>query len=431
VLRRRPRVEEIFILNAVIALVSAAVLVWWRRALLLEYFYFAPLLALTHLLTLGFLSSLMMGVLYRLAPMLLGVEAWSRRLATLQVLCFLVGAWGMIAHFWIGEWIGMSWSAILVFLAALLQLWNFPDLFLSKSAKAPWTRRFVASSLIYFLAAASLGLVLALAKAYDLRFSFLSPQYLSNVYAHAHLAAVGWVASMIFGFQLALVPTTASSPRTLPYRFALLHAGALGSAISFLAELPVAPFAIALLVFASWQAYGPARAFIKGRAREWELLPLLLLVADSALGVALALGWPGAQDPARARAQLAYGFLGLFGFMVASVVTVAFKLFPIWVWKERFQSDFGKRPVPGMKDLPSSTLRVLANVATSAGALLTAIAIFLASPEALLAGTTVLLAGILSFAANFLRVVRWSLLDLEFHPSPGDERKFSEMFPGR
>jgi len=66
----------------------------WRRSLLLEYFYFAPLLALTHLATLGFLSSLMMGMLYRIAPMLLGVEARSRPVATLQLVLFLVGAWG-------------------------------------------------------------------------------------------------------------------------------------------------------------------------------------------------------------------------------------------------------------------------------------------------------------------------------------------------
>jgi hypothetical protein len=84
-----------------------------------------------------------------------------------------------------------------------------------------------------------------------------------------------------------------------------------------------------------------------------------------------------------------------------------------------------------MKELPSFRLRVLANVATTAGAVGTALAIFFASPGALFLGTTLLLAGILSFVLNLLRVVRWSFLDIEFRPSPGDERKFSEMFPGR
>jgi hypothetical protein len=360
--------------------------------------------------TLGFLSSLMMGMLYRLAPMLLGVEARSRRLASLQLVLFLVGAWGMISHFWMAESIGMSWSAGLVWAASVVQLANFRGLFRS-SSKSPWPRRFVASSLVYFFLAASLGLVLALAKAYDVRPSFLADRHLANVFAHAHLAGVGFVLSMIFGFQLKLVPTTEGNPSSLPYRFALLHLGTLGLAGALLWEKSPAPFALALGLVCGWQALGPATAFAKGRAREWELLGLLLLTLTAALGLALALGWPEESSPARGRAQLAYGFLGLFGFMALTVVTVAFKLFPIFVWKERFQPEFGTGPVPGMKDLPSQPLRIGANVATFAGSLGTAVAIFAGNPLALTLSTTVLAVGIAAFVVNLLRVVRWSFLD--------------------
>jgi hypothetical protein len=409
-LRRLPRTEEIFILGGVGAFVTAAIsLVRWR-ALLLEYFYFTPLISLTHLLTLGFLSSLMMGMLYRLSPMLLGVEAWSRRLAAIQLVLFLVGAWGMISHFWMAESIGMSWSAGLVWAASVVQLVNFRGLF-QRSSKAPWSRRFVASSLVYFFLAASLGGVLALVKAYDVRPSFLADRHLANVFAHAHLAGVGWVLAMIFGFQLKLVPTTEGSPSSLPIRFALLHLGTLGLATSLLLETAPWPFALALAVVCFWQALGPAAAFARGRAREWELLALLLLTLTAALGLALALGWPEEASPARGRAQLAYGFLGLFGFMSLSVVTAAFKLFPIFVWKERFQPEFGKRPVPGMKDLPSHGLRILANVATFAGSLGTGLGILAGNPDALTVSTAVLASGIAAFVVNLLRVVRWSFLD--------------------
>jgi hypothetical protein len=392
------------------ALLVATVAIVSRRSLLLEYFYFTPLLSLTHLVTLGFLSSLMMGMLYRLAPMLLGVEARSRRLASLQLVLFLVGAWGMVSHFWMAESIGMSWSAGLVWAASVVQLANFRGLFRS-SSKSPWPRRFVASSLVYFFLAASLGGVLALAKAYDVRPSFLADRHLANVFAHAHLAGVGFVLSMIFGFQLKLVPTTEGNPSSLPYRFALLHLGTLGLAGALLWEKSPAPFALLLAIVCGWQALGPATAFARGRAREWELLGLLLLTLTAALGLALALGWPEESSPARGRAQLAYGFLGLFGFMALTVVTVAFKLFPIFVWKERFQPEFGTRPVPGMKDLPSQPLRIGANVATFAGSLGTGIAIFAGNPLALTLSTTVLAVGIAAFVVNLLRVVRWSFLD--------------------
>jgi hypothetical protein len=354
----------------------------------------------------------MMGMLYRLAPMLLGVEARSRRLASIQLALFLVGAWGMISHFWMAEWMGTSWSSILVWAASIVQLVNFRDLF-RRSSKAPWARHFVASSLVHFFLAASLGVVLALAKAYDVTPSFLAPRYLANVFAHAHLAGVGWVLSMIFGFQLKLVPTTEGNPQSLPYRFALLHLGTLGLVGALLLEKTPAPFALAVALVCGWQALGPAKALVKGRAREWELLGLAMLALTAALGLALALGWPSESSPARGRAQLAYGFLGLFGFMSLTVVTVAFKLFPIWVWKERFQPEFGKRPVPGMKDLPSQGLRVWANGATFAGSLGTGLAIYLGNSGGLTLSTTVLASGIAAFVLNLLRVVRWSFLDIK------------------
>ena len=404
-MRRRPRVpriEELFVLNGLVSLAAAALWIWWRRELLLEHFYFGPLLGATHLVTLGFLSSLMMGVLYRLAPMLLGVEARSRRLAALQLALFLVGIWGMIAHFFLSEWTGMSWSAFLVLGAALIQVWNFRDLFRA-GRKAPWMRRFVAASLVHFLLAAGLGVVLSVVKAYDWRPAFLASQYLPNVFAHAHLAGVGWVTGMIFGFELALVPTTAGSGRWLPLRFFLFQLGALGLAGAFLAEADVRPFALALALCCCWQAFGPAAALLKGRAREWEVLPLAMLVLASLLGVVLAFG----PSPPNAGWQLAYAFLALFGFMVGTIVAIAFKLFPIWVWKEKFQPDFGKRPVPGMKELASASLRAVANVAVALGSLGTAAAVSFGSSRALLVSTTVLLAGTAAFVSNFVRVARW------------------------
>ena len=60
-----------------LSLVMATVWLFFKREYLLEYFYFSQLLALTHLVTLGFLSSFMIDVLHRLSPTLLSVEVSS------------------------------------------------------------------------------------------------------------------------------------------------------------------------------------------------------------------------------------------------------------------------------------------------------------------------------------------------------------------
>ena len=411
-----------------LSLVVATVWLFFKRDYLLEYFYFSQLLALTHLVTLGFLSSLMMGVLHRVSPTLLGVEASSYWIGRAQFGFYFVGVWGMITHFWMGESTGVSWSTFLILAAGFLQIWNFRGLFRVRGKNA-WPARFVASSLVYFLLAATLGTLLGLLKGYDVRAPILTTHYLDNVFAHAHLASVGWVAMMIFGVELELVPTTLGPKRFVPVRFALLHIGTLGVAFAFLTEVSVAPFAELLAFACVWQAWEHARSLVKGRAREWELLPLTLLVLAAATGVALSFGWPDVADPARGRVQLAYGFLGVFGFMVLTVVTVAFKLFPMWVWKERFQKDFGKKPVPGMKELASNKLRVAANLGIFTGVLLTAVAIATSNPTLLNISTPLILLGVICFVANFARVARWEILKLDYKPTEADWVKFKQMFP--
>jgi hypothetical protein len=414
-----------------VSLVGASVWIALRHRLLLEYFYFSELLALTHLLTLGFISSLMMGVLIRLAPMALGVSARSGRLSILQYLLFLIGASGMVSHFWLGSWTGMAWATPLVMAAALIQVVNFSGIF-TRARRADWVARFVAASLLHFVLAAALGVLLGFNKVLAKDWSLLPAPILSNLSAHAHLAAVGWVTSMIFGFQLKLVPTTRGAERSLPWRFGLLQGGLLGLVAVLLADLPgTGFFAASIAAAVVWQAWGPTRALLTARAREWEAVPLLFLVGVSLIGLLLAWGVPEEGSAFRAKLQLAYGYSGLFGWIVFTITAVAFKLFPIWVWQERFQADFGRKPVPGMKDLYLHGLRVGSHLLLAAGVIGTAAGIFWGARPMLAVGSALVVLGVVSFIFNFVRMARWGLLPGEYRPSEAEWAKFREMFPPR
>jgi len=403
----------------------------FRRDLLLQYFYFSELLALTHVFTLGFATSLMMGVLIRLAPVSLKVGPRSGRLSLVQYGLFLVGTSGMVFHFSWSGWLGMAWATVLVFVAAVLQAYNFSAIF-ELAREGDWAARYVSAALIHLVLAAALGMTVAFNKALDLGVSLLPGAPLQSVFAHAHLAALGWVTTMIFGFELKLVPTTRGSEKSLPWRFGLLQGGTLGLAVTLLTPAPhPAPFALMIAIAIAWHAKGTIHAFVTGRAMEWETAPLVILVVLAATGLLLALDVPHPESPLRARVQLAYGFTAVYGWIVLTVTTVAFKLFPMWVWQERFQADFGKKPVPGMKDLASPLLRAVSLVALTAGVLVTAAAILSAPAGLLVLGTPLLGLGVLTFVVNFVRVARWALLPLTYRPRPEDWAKFREMFPER
>jgi hypothetical protein len=383
----RARIEEPFMLTAMASLLGGTLWMWVRYQQFLEYFYSPEFLALAHVITLGFVTSLMMGVLLRLAPMSLRVNPRSGRLARVQFVLFFVGASGMIFHFWIAGWNGMAWATLLVLAAALVQLVNFSAIWRC-ALDGNWIARYVATAMVYLVLAASLGALLGFNKAFASETSLLPGRFTSNLFAHIHLAGVGWVTTMIFGFQLTLVPTTRGRESLIPIRFWLLQVGTLGLTATLLADVSwQAPFAAVLLAAIVWQTWGPARAFVTGRAREWEVVPLVILVGTAVAGMLLASGIPSLENPLRMRVQFAYGYAGFLGWIVLTIATVAFKLFPIWVWQERFQRDFGKAPVPG-------SLR----------------------GEILVVSLGLVFGGVVCFAINFFLMARWALLDLEYRP---------------
>ena len=420
---------EPFILVAMLSFVGSSVWLWRRHEVLLEYFYMSELLALTHLVTLGFVTSISMGVLQRLLPTLLSVLPRSRRLAALQFALFLVGASGMVFHFWIEAWIGMGWATLLIVAAALVQLANLRDVW-PLVRQGNWTARYVAAALVGLPLAASVGALIGMNKALALESSLLPASFLGALYAHIHLAAVGWVTNLIFGFQLELVPTTVGSRRWLPVRFWMLQGGLLGLAVTLLLDRPgVGVFATFVVVAIGWHVFGPTRAFLAGRLRELALVPLWLLFLCALGGWLMAVGGVPETHVARPRLQAAYGYVGLYGWFGLTIVAMAFKLFPMWVWKERFREHFGKRPVPGMKDLYSHRLKAVADAALVTGVLAVGGGALLASPAALRFGSLLALIGVLGFLANFIRMARWELLKLEYQPTAADWEKFHHMFP--
>ena len=147
----------------------------------------------------------------------------------------------------------------------------------------------------------------------------------------------------------------------------------------------------------------------------------MLLVATAVVGVLLAHGVPSLDNPMRMRIQLAYGYTALLGWIVLTITTVAFKIFPIWVWQERFQKDFGKAAVPGMKDLYNHRLRALSHVLVAVEVSATAVGIVSASGELLLVSLGLVFFGVVCFVVNFVMMARWALLDLEYRPARAAE----------
>jgi hypothetical protein len=72
------------------------------------------MLAAVHLVTLGWITSHILGALYLIAPMALRTRLRVTRADYVVFWIYAVAVSGMAAHFWIAETLGMVWAAPLV-----------------------------------------------------------------------------------------------------------------------------------------------------------------------------------------------------------------------------------------------------------------------------------------------------------------------------
>lgn len=422
--------SEPFILTSMISLMLGLVWMFRESELLLGHFYRPEMLSITHTLTLGWITMLMMGVLGRLSPRAMGVAVRSGGWFRVQFWLMFVGYTGMVFHFWVSGFIAMASAAILIALAASLQIVNFRDVFL-RLRGPDMLPRYAAAAMIHFLAAALLGVLLGFDKVYDV----LRGEFFTNIYAHVHLAAVGWVSMMIVGFEHRLLPSSRPGGRTASIRFWILEAGTLGLAAGLLlVSVPMISASAVLLASGfALHAWGPVRMLLTGRIQDraslWATIALLFLVAVAGAGLLLSLGIPPAGSLHRTRLQFAYGYVGLLGWVTLTITAQVYKLFPMFVWEERFRALWGKEPVPAMKDLYSPHLQTLSGVMLVLGIAGTAAGILAGNLWMITFFHGVVILGALAFLANFFLIARWALLRWPFRPTPEDWKHFRENFP--
>jgi hypothetical protein len=165
------------------------------------FFYHSRMLAIVHLVTLGWITSSILGSLYIVGPIALRLHLPATWRGYTAFGLVAIGVVGMVSHFWIEEYPGMAWSAATVgagiMLAGSQVLWRLRD-----SQLAAPVAVHIVLAFANLVGAATLGILIGFDKVYH----FLPGTSLFNVFAHAHLAAVGWASMMVVGISYRLVP---------------------------------------------------------------------------------------------------------------------------------------------------------------------------------------------------------------------------------
>ncbi|MBI3403015.1 MAG: hypothetical protein HY048_16490 [Acidobacteria bacterium] len=375
---------------------------WWPRTVA-GFFYHAWMVGVVHLVTLGWITFSILGAIYIVGPAALRMPMPARRADYVAYAFAVVGLIGMVTHFWMREYGGMAWSASTVAGGAIYVVARVAREVRSAGAGAP-VRLHITLACVNFAIAASMGLLIGFDKAYH----FLPGFVLSNVYAHAHLAALGWATMMVVGVGYRMLPMALPSRMPAgPTTYAsavLLEIGVLGLFVSLLSSSAWTPvfggFIVAgLAAFAShviWMVRSPAPK--PHGAPRIDFGVLHAAGAGLSLLTAVGIGVTLLVAPVSARTlplAAAYGVFGLLGFLSQMVVAMEARLLPLVAWYWAYARSGYHTPPPSPLAMRDRSLQAIVFGGWTIGVPALAAGLYLESPALVATGAWSLLAAVL------------------------------------
>jgi hypothetical protein len=377
------------------------------------FFYHPRMLGVVHLVTLGWISASILGAIYVIGPLAFRMPLPARRGDYITFAGYTVGVVGMVSHFWIDRPPGTAWAAGLV--AAAMTYVAARVLAGLKAAPVPFEVRLpMALALLNMMAATGLGVLVAVNKVAPV----LRIAHLDAVFAHAHLAAVGWGTMMVVGAGYRILPMIlpAAMPRGLwVYASAmLLEAGVAGLVWSFLAGGRGLAFSGTLAVSGIgsflarvvWMLRHRKPAPAELRRPDWgvahALQALACLMVACGLGLYLALS---ERSETALAVTSVYGTFGLVGFLSQMIVGVEGRVLPLFAWLWGFADRaYAERP-PSLHQATCRALQGLAFVLWGAGVPLLALGLGFERAAAVSSGAGALLVAVLAGFANAIVVL--------------------------
>ena len=430
------RVPLAFMLTGITAFLAAIALIFLRPEVLTTYHYNQYVVAITHLVVLGWIGSVVMGAMYQLVPVALETKLFSQRLAGIQFALHLVGFCGMVWMFWtwnmkqVGHFGSIFAAGVLLFIYNLFRtLLRVPRWNVVATA--------VASTLFWLALTVSVGLMVVAGKcSYDLvdagapttwqtpligavagigRWAARFDQ-MGVMHAHAHIGVVGVFLMLIIGVSYRLVPmftlSEVQKPRRAMASVLLLNAGLLGAFCAIVARSQIKIFFSGVAVL-GLVLYGcELRAILLARKRkgiDWAVKSFFtgLFCLTFLSPLALVLSWPGLPlNNFTGQLENAYGLAALLGLISFAIVGMLYKILPFLVWYHSYSRKIGTARVPSLADLYSTRVQVASFCFQLAGLLGAILAILVQNTWLVRAAAFLLAVGVLLLLWNVARMLQ-------------------------
>ncbi len=388
------------------ALSGAACLLWLAPVLARGQFLDPRVLALTHLFTLGWLSTSITGVLYQIFPAMLGIGERSRRVAWLALGLHTSGTALLVAGLLSGARLLQSLGWSVLFVAVFATAWNL----LPQRRRAPRNRQ-LGIYLSYGHMGFGFAMLVAGARIGD-GFGWWTTPRLGLIAAHFQLAIAGFVTMTAFGMGSRMLPMFFGSTARLPpwvdrWLPRTLATGTVTFALGAIIASPLVAWAgIGITVTATAFFLRHGWGWFAGRARRaLDAATTLLTIALVALTAAVPLGVMAAASGAMGSQWLtAYASTLIAGWAGALVLGVSYRVLPTLTWHHRFAARMGRPDTPTLPQTLSPRLGLAAAVAYGTGVAVLVPSLLAGQESGARLGALLVLAGVGGTCAHHLRM---------------------------
>lgn len=327
--------------------------------------YFSPhLLAITHMMALGWATMIIIGASHQLVPVLIESKLYSVPLAYTTFILTALGIPLLVYGFYIFDMTWPSkWGGRFVVLGLLVYLINIA-VSIIKSRSESVHAIFVLTATLWLFVTVFLGL----AQVYNFTAFLLPRDSVHYLTLHAHAGIIGWFLLLVIGIASRLIPmfliSKYQNPKLLWIVYFLLNTSLVGFILLFfysdfkaLNFLPVVAVFAAIVLFIRY-CYMAYKQRIRKQVDEqvklsllsvWMfILPIVLLV--------IALGFLISGAGEKLNLVVAYGFLIFFGWLTAIILGMTFKTLPFIVWNKVYHQRSGLGKTPNPKDLFSDPI---------------------------------------------------------------------------
>lgn len=353
----------LFFLTGFLSLATALVVLLQRPDILLGDPYRPEVLAIAHLLLLGFIGSLVFGASYMILPVIASASLWSRKLAWAHLALHAIGMVWMVVAMAQFNFMEAMQGGNAVFLGMMLYVVN---LMFTASARNRWEPEQISfiTGFFWLCLASALAIFMLVNKFVPM--TALDTQWLMALHAHLGLVGFYWLVLLGAGLKLfAMFLISSKSPGFFSWMGVLtINAGLMlmipmefnqaGSSLQSVAWM--------LLAGSLFYFVDLLRLFLSSKRKMDGSM------ATAAAGILfglLILGWILAGMPTTAWAEQisirekvrVYFTLTVFGTYSLAILGMGTRIIPFLVWQIRYADKIGKEKVPTASELTNPQSR--------------------------------------------------------------------------